>query len=549
MTDNRATLNIDAIPAVFDHLVAPVRELHALGMSTHAIYERCRPGGPWQRIEPNLVLLTDEPPSRAQRIHAALKVAGKDAVLTGVDALRLHGLSGAKLLSPIHVLLPARRRQPRLVDGVYFDRTHQLPEPLHLKGFPVAPLPRATVDAARRAKVSKHVEDLLAETIYKGKITPATLRDEFDRVGGRGLTLPRRKLAEIDDKVRSMARGWAKRLVQHSGLPMPEWRVPITSRNGIHVATADAWWDEVGLAWEVDSYAFDLSPMDAQAALSRAARLTASGVLVVHTSPSQLREEPARVADLLRSAYARAMARPRPEVNAQCKPPKPTRQPILFPGTLQKTSVSAPSGKQLLLDPTPKPTDSTPPQETPNTAPTQEPPNTAPAQEPPDTTPAQETPATTPAQEAADSPPAEKPVDSNPPQKPHENEQSEKSSETEQPRKDPEPEPTSSTPDRGRPQPTPTPGATEPTPETGTHNKSPNPNHPQPAPEPEPLHKTAEPEPPNNVADPEQHNPTPASTSLHEPAETEPSQPSQPTPEPKTHETPEAEQRQPRPES
>jgi hypothetical protein len=286
MTTNRATLNLDAIPAVFDHLVAPVRELHALGVSTHAIHERCQPGGPWQRVSPNLILLTDEPPNRARLIRAALKAAGRDAILTGVDALKLHGMSGARLQSPIHILMPAGRRQPRLVDGVFFDRTHQLPEALLVHGFPVTSLPRATVDTVRRTKVSKHVEDLLAETIYKGKVTPATLRDELDRVGGNGLTLPRRKLAEIDDKVRSLARGWAKRLVRQAGLPMPEWRVPITSPNGAHVATTDAWWDEVGLAWEVDSYAFDLSPADATAALTRAARLTASGVLVVHTSPT-----------------------------------------------------------------------------------------------------------------------------------------------------------------------------------------------------------------------------------------------------------------------
>ena len=82
------------------------------------------------------------------------------------------------------------------------------------------------------------------------------------------------------------------------------------------MATADAWWDEVGLAWEVDSYAFDLSPADATAALSRAARLTASGVLVVHTPPAQLRDEPSAVADLLRGAYEQAAARPRPPVIA-----------------------------------------------------------------------------------------------------------------------------------------------------------------------------------------------------------------------------------------
>lgn len=324
MTSNRALIDLDAIPSVFDHLVAPVRELHALGISTHAIYERCQPGGPWQRIEPNLILLTDEPPNRTQRIHAALKAAGRDAVLTGVDALKLHGMSGARLQSPVHVLVPARRRQPGLVDGVLFDRTHQLPDPLHMNGFPVAPLPRATVDTARRTKTADLVETVLAETIYKGKITPATLRDELDRSAAKGLALPRRKLAEIDDKVRSIAQGWAKRLVQQSGLPMPEWRVPITTPNGSHVATTDAWWDEVALAWEVDSYAFDLSPTDATAALTRAARLTASGVLVVHTSPTQLREEPSKVADLLRNAYDKAKARPRPDVVGQCpKPAKP----------------------------------------------------------------------------------------------------------------------------------------------------------------------------------------------------------------------------------
>jgi hypothetical protein len=325
METNRALIDLDAIPTLFDHRVAPVRELHALGMSTHAIYERCRPGGPWQRLEPNLVLLTDEPPNRTQRVHGALKAAGRDAVLSGVDALKLHGMSGAKLTSPVHILMPVSRRQPGLVDGVYFERTHQLPEPLFLGGFPVAPLPRATVDTCRRIKHAAFITEVLSETIRKGRITPATLRDEMERVRtAAGVTLARKQLAMIDDQVRSVAQGWAKRLVRDAGLPAPNWRVPITTPNGNHVATADVWWDEVALAWEVDSYAFDLSPADAVAALARAARLTASGVLVVHTTPTELRDDPAAVADLLRGAYQRAAARPRPEVHAQClTPPKP----------------------------------------------------------------------------------------------------------------------------------------------------------------------------------------------------------------------------------
>lgn len=315
MNENRALLDLDAIPRVFDHLVAPATELIALGLTGRAIHERCQEGGPWQRLESGLVLLTNEPPSRTQRIHAALTVAGPEAVLTGVDALALHGMTAARLDGPVHLLVPPRR-QPRLVDGVFFERTHQLPEPLHLGGFPVAPLPRATIDTSRRAKAAEHVRALLGESIYRGRVTPATLRDELDRAGTRGTALPRRMLAEIDDKVRSVAQGWAKRLVQQAGLTLPAWRVPITSANGSHVATADAWWDEVGLAWEVDSYAFDLTPADAKAALRRAARLTACGVLVVHTPPTQLRDEPLAVAELLRSAHDQASARPRPDVRA-----------------------------------------------------------------------------------------------------------------------------------------------------------------------------------------------------------------------------------------
>ncbi len=313
MNENQAVLDFDAISRVFDHLVAPATELIALGVTTRAIRDRCREGGPWRRLESGLVLLTNQPPNRTQRIQAAFKVAGKHAVLTGVDALALHGMTAARLDGPVHLLVPPHR-QPRLVDGVYFDRTHQLPDPLHMAGFPVAPLPRATIDTCRRAKAAEHVRALLTETIAEGRITPATLRDELDRAGPRGTALPRRMLAEIDDKVRSMAQVLAKRLIQRLDLPAPAWRVPITSANGSHVATADAWWDEVALAWEVDSYAFELSPADAREALRRAARLTACGVLVLHTPPAQLRNEPDAVIELLRAAYDRAAARPRPDV-------------------------------------------------------------------------------------------------------------------------------------------------------------------------------------------------------------------------------------------
>jgi hypothetical protein len=311
---NRALLDLDAIPGMFSHHVATSADLIALGLSGSTIEERCRDGGPWRRMQSGIVLLGDAPPSRAQRIQAALTVAGPEAVLTGVDALALHGLSGARLDGPVHVLVPPRR-QSRLVDGVFFDRTNDPPVAQLRSGFPVAPLPRATIDTCRRAPSAEHVRALLRSVIREARVSPATLREELSRATSRGTALPRRILAELDDGVRSLAQGWARRLVSRAGLPTQRWRVRISGPSGAYLATPDAWWD-VGLAWEVDSYAFDLTPTDYAAALTRATHLTAAGILVVHTRPAQLRDEPAAVADLLTAAYAQASTRPRPDVDA-----------------------------------------------------------------------------------------------------------------------------------------------------------------------------------------------------------------------------------------
>jgi hypothetical protein len=315
MTANRALLDLDAIPGMFSHNVATAADLIALGLSGRTIEERCRDGGPWRRLQSGVVLLRDSPPSRAERIQAALTVAGPEAVVTGVDALALHGLSGAHLDGPVHVLVPPRRHS-RLVDGVFFDRTSALPVAQLRARFPVAPLPRAAIDTCRRAPSADHVRALLTSVIREARVSPATLREELTKATSRGTALPRRILAELDDGVRSLAQGWAKRLIHRAGLPMPQWRVPITGETGAHLATPDAWWDEVGLAWEVDSYAFELTPSDYAAALTRATHLTAAGIVVVHTPPAQIRDTPTEVADLLRAAHNRASTRPRPPVKA-----------------------------------------------------------------------------------------------------------------------------------------------------------------------------------------------------------------------------------------
>ncbi|HEX2133748.1 MAG TPA: hypothetical protein VHH15_19555 [Actinophytocola sp.] len=307
---NRELLDLDALPRLFRHQVATATDLVALGLSGTAIDERCGDDGPWRRLRPGLVLLGDEPPSRAQRVQAALTIAGPDAVLTGVDALVCHGLTAARLEGPVHVLMPPRRHS-RLVDGVFFERTHVLPVPQLRSGFPVAPPARATIDTCRRAKAADHVRALLLEAIRRGRVPPAALRAELASGSNRGAALVGRILAEIDDGVSALAKQLARRLIGRAGLPDPQWRAPISGPTGAHLATPDAWWEEADLAWEISAHAFEPSPVEVNTTLHRASRLAAAGILVIHTPPTELRDDPARVADLLREAYERATARAR----------------------------------------------------------------------------------------------------------------------------------------------------------------------------------------------------------------------------------------------
>lgn len=311
----RALLDLDAIPTMFPDEIATSAELVGLGMSSRTILQRCRPDGPWQHLQPGIVLMSNAPPGRAHLLRAALKIAGRDAVVTGHDALRLQDMLAGSPAMDAHLLVAPRRRLRRL-PSVTFERADPVPKPLLRKGFPVAPAARALIDACRTLSSTDEARALLTDALRRGAVTTATLRQELTTAGQRGCALPRKVLAEIDDGVRSVAEGWARRLVARAGLPAPRWQVPVHEPNGQLLATVDAWWDAVGLAWDLGAYRFGNSRADHARALRRCARLAAAGVIVVHTPPLDLRDDPAGVADELRAAHANASLRPRPQVVA-----------------------------------------------------------------------------------------------------------------------------------------------------------------------------------------------------------------------------------------
>ncbi len=76
------------------------------------------------------------------------------------------------------------------------------------------------------------------------------------------------------------------------------------------LAVPDAWWPDAGLAAEVDSREWHLSPADWERTMRRHARMGAHGIVVLHFTPRQIRFEPAMVTGAIKAALANARAKP-----------------------------------------------------------------------------------------------------------------------------------------------------------------------------------------------------------------------------------------------
>ncbi|MBB5955706.1 hypothetical protein FHS29_002287 [Saccharothrix tamanrassetensis] len=295
-TTNRATISLDALAALFPHRVATASELLSLGLRDDELTTRCRPGGPWQHVLPGVLLLTRKPASRPQRVQAALRYAGPDARLTGLDALQLHGMRAVPATGPVHVL-SAGPADP--TPGVRVVRTRRLPPPVLRKGFLTAPLTRAAVDAARSLLPDQDaVRAVLTEAVCRGGARVADLCKGLSR----GAEPAKQVLRDLSDGIRTVPQAWARDVLSDLPLPAPRWNAEVRTAEGTPLGRADVWWEDIGLAWQLTPHPDDL--------------LAATGVVVLHTTAGELRRSPALVAQSLHRATVRAKSRPRPGVTA-----------------------------------------------------------------------------------------------------------------------------------------------------------------------------------------------------------------------------------------
>src|SRR5579863_6543826 len=171
--------------AARQHSVITREQALGCGMTRRVVEYRSRGGGPWNVLLPGVYVTHTGQPDEAAREMAALLYAGPQSVLTGVAALRRHGLSASMPGGPggsrsdmVDVLVPLASRR---VDVAFtrLHRTGRLPRGFAVTGEARFALPpRAVADAVRPMTESADVRAVVAEAVQRGRCSIQHLAEE-----------------------------------------------------------------------------------------------------------------------------------------------------------------------------------------------------------------------------------------------------------------------------------------------------------------------------------------------------------------------------------
>jgi hypothetical protein len=300
----------DALGRVLDRQLDVItrRQAQAVGLTKHALQHRLRPGGPWQSLLPAVYLARTGTPTTIQQEMAAMLYAGQTSVITGPAALRQHRIRGPAA-EFIDVLVPASRRRQ---DAAFarLCRTTRMPRRVWQLGPLRYTLPaRAVADAVRDLTSLREVRAVVADAVQRGACLVPGLSEELSAGPSGGSALLREALTDVADGIRSAGEGDLKDLLARSGLPMPLFNATVLAGDTF-VARPDAWWPEFGVAVEVDSREWHMSPEDHARTLERQRRMGKHGIVLLPFTPKQIRKHPAEVIAEIRDALNSARARP-----------------------------------------------------------------------------------------------------------------------------------------------------------------------------------------------------------------------------------------------
>ena len=188
----------------------------------------CQDGGPWRRLLPGIVLLGSGPATRQQEITAALMYGGPDALVTGLEACRRHGVRrGSAIRRGRSTCSCPTSGSSRASEFVVVERTTRLPPATPARRRAAGPRVRACLDAARRLHSAAEITELIADTVQRRLCTPAQLAAELREGSQRGSATPRRVLADVSEGVSRRPSATPSVLLARSGLPAPWWNVAV----------------------------------------------------------------------------------------------------------------------------------------------------------------------------------------------------------------------------------------------------------------------------------------------------------------------------------
>lgn len=280
------------------------------GVSRGRLDYLLRPGGRWQRIIDGVYSATGGTVDTDQRAMAALLHAGPGSMVTGAAAVRRHRLTCAGL-NEVDVLVPVNVR----VQSARFVRiihTTRMPERVYsTRRIRFAPLDRAVADAARGMSRLGDVRAVVAASVQNGQCALSSLVTELNEGPTAGSGLYRKALREISDGVRSSAEADLKALIDNSDLERPVYNAALYAVDGTFLGIADAWWERAGVAAEVDSRQYHLSPADYEYTVTRHNRMEGAGIHMLHFLPSTLKRKSPEVMANLRDAINSGIRQPR----------------------------------------------------------------------------------------------------------------------------------------------------------------------------------------------------------------------------------------------
>ena len=299
-------------------------------MTESALHHRIRPGGAWQIVLRGVYLSYRGELGGGIREVAAALYGGPDSVITGNAALIRYGLRTPDL-GQVDLLVPAGL-QRQSTGFVVIHRTRRMPdEPSIMSGLKVAPVGRAVADAARAGMDPESVRALVASAVQRRYCGVDELAREYLSGPRQGSSALGEAVTEVRAGVRSVAEADLRRLIIRSGLPQPLYN-PRLFVGSAFLASPDVWWPDAGVACEVDSAEWHLSPRDWRRTQDRHGRMSSHGIIVLHYAPSRIRTDGKGVIADLTGAIDKGSRRPRLLIStypaAGAVPPEGAGRPV-----------------------------------------------------------------------------------------------------------------------------------------------------------------------------------------------------------------------------